>query len=83
MTLLIYSIGHLRSNFVGLLVYDNSVHIRGTGVVLQVHQEIANLAEKWLISWVDHMMLSYGMIILLQHILYIYYNLETLPNDKL
>lgn len=61
----ISSVGHLRSNSVRLLMMNNSVHIRGTSVVLQVHRDSANLAEKGLISWVNHMELNYDMIILL------------------
>jgi hypothetical protein len=41
------------------------VQIWGTSVVLQVHRDISNPAEKWLIFWVDHMMYKYNMITLL------------------
>jgi hypothetical protein len=64
--------GHLRSDLVGLLIMDGSVHIKGTDFVSQVLQDNVNLAGNGLKSWVDHMMLSYGMIIVLQHILYLY-----------
>jgi hypothetical protein len=46
--------------------------MRGTGIVLQVHRDSANLTGKGLISWVDYIVLNYDMIILLQHMLYLY-----------
>jgi hypothetical protein len=48
------------------------VHIRGTGVVLQVPQNKANPARNGLISWVDHMELNYNMTLCYKHILYLY-----------
>lgn len=56
------SVGRLMLNLVGLLVYDSSVHIRSTDVVLQVPRDSANPTGKGLISCVDHMVLSYDMI---------------------
>jgi len=68
----IHSVGHLRSDSVRLLIMDGSVHIKGTDFVSQVLQDNVNLAGNGLKSWVEHMVLSYGMIIVLQHILYLY-----------
>jgi hypothetical protein len=44
----------------------------GTGIVIQVPRDNVNPAGKKLISRVDHMVLSYDMILLLHHILYLY-----------
>jgi hypothetical protein len=46
---------------------DNKVHILDTGVVLQVSWDSTNLDGKGLRSWVNHMVLSYDVINLLQH----------------
>lgn len=44
------SIGHPTLNLIRPLVYDGSVHIQGTSVVLQFLQDSANPVEKGLIS---------------------------------
>jgi hypothetical protein len=55
-----------------------------TIIVLQVPRDSPNPTKKGLISRVDHVVLSYDMIILLQHIYYIYTaSMLTLSNDKL
>jgi hypothetical protein len=41
---------------------DNSIHIQGIGIVLQVPRDNANLVVNGLISWVDYMKLNYNMI---------------------
>jgi hypothetical protein len=64
-TNIICSMSHSRSNSVGLLMMDGSVHIRGTSIILQVLQDSRNSAKKGLISWVDHMKLTYDMTLLL------------------
>jgi hypothetical protein len=69
---LLGNMGHSRLDSVRLLMMDGSVHIRGTSVVLRVLQDIVNSAWNGLISWVDHMELSYDTILLLHHILYLY-----------
>jgi hypothetical protein len=46
---------------------------RYTSVVLLVFWDSANPTGNGLISWVDHMELNYDMILLLRHILYLYY----------
>jgi hypothetical protein len=46
-TNVISNVGHRSSDFVGLLVIDNSVHIQGIGILLQVPQDSANPAGKW------------------------------------
>jgi len=43
-------VGYLKSDSVGLLVYDNMRNIRGISVVLQVSRDNANPAWKGLIS---------------------------------
>jgi hypothetical protein len=55
-------VGHPRSDLVRLLMINGSVHIRSTGVVLEVPRDITNPTMKGLISCVDHMVLSYDMI---------------------
>jgi hypothetical protein len=60
---IISSVGHLRLDSVGLLMMDGSIHIRGTDVVLQDHRDNANPVRKGLIFWVNHMVLSYDMIL--------------------
>jgi hypothetical protein len=67
------SMGHPRSDSIWLLVYDGMHTIFGAPVVLQVPRDNNNLTWNGLISWVDHMELNYDMIILLQHILYLYF----------
>jgi hypothetical protein len=62
----ISSVGHLRSDSVGLLMIEGSLHIRGIGVVLQVPWDSANSIGNGFISWVDHMVLSYDMIRLIR-----------------
>jgi hypothetical protein len=52
---------------------DGSVQYEGTSIVLQVSRDSANSVGNELKSKVDHMDLNYDMIILLQHILYLYY----------
>jgi hypothetical protein len=61
----ISSVDHPRLDSVGLLMMDSSVYIQGTSVVLLVPQDNANPIGNGLISWGDHMVLSYDMIILL------------------
>jgi len=64
--------GHSRSDLVGLLVMDSSIHIGGIDIVLKVLRDSANSTENGLISWIEHMELNYDMIILLYYILYLY-----------
>jgi hypothetical protein len=56
----------------------------GTNIVLQILRDSSNPAGNGLISWLDYMVLRYNMIILLQHIPYIYcIHSMTLSNDKM
>jgi len=57
--------------------------MRGTGIVLQVPRDSVNPVGKGLKSWVDHMELNYDMILLLQHILYLYYIYDHLSKEEL
>jgi hypothetical protein len=52
-----------------MMVCEN---IWGIGIVLQVHWDSVNYTKKGLKAWIDHMRLNYDMILLLQHILYLY-----------
>jgi hypothetical protein len=61
----ISSVCHPRLDSIGLLMMDDSIHIRGTGVVLQVPWDKANPARNGLISWADHIELKYDTILLL------------------
>jgi hypothetical protein len=67
----ISSVGHPRLDLVGLLMMDNSIHIRGTNVVLHVPRDSINPSGNGLKSWVDHMVLCYDLILLLHHVLYL------------
>jgi hypothetical protein len=55
--------------------YTTRIHpyIRSIGIILQVPQDSTGPARKRLISCIDDMELNYDIIILLQHILYLYY----------
>jgi hypothetical protein len=58
------SVGHPKSNSVGLLVYiwRYAYNIRGTDVVLQVHRDNVNPTDKGLISRIDHIDNNYDFI---------------------
>ncbi len=58
-------VGHPRSDLVKLLMMNDSINIRGTGVVLQVLRDSANPVRKGLISWIDHVKLNYNIILVI------------------
>jgi hypothetical protein len=59
------SVGRLRSNLVGLLVYDGMRTISRTPMLYYRSLGTAStLLGKGLILWVDHLKLNYDMIIL-------------------
>jgi hypothetical protein len=64
-TNIINSMGHPSSDSVGLLMMDDNVHIQGTNVILQVHRDNSNPAGNGLIFWVDHIVFTYDVILLL------------------
>jgi hypothetical protein len=66
------SMVHLKSDLVGLLIVDGMWQYSGHGIVLRVPRDNTNPTKNELRAWINHMELNYDMILLLQHIRYLY-----------